>query len=132
MSGHLEKRRRAALLAALTCLYALFLLFAGDSLQMWLAGASPGVALLFWLVRLAPLAIFLPGLHRHSPRTAAWLSFVILMYFVHAVTTAFVAEYRFYGIAYSLLCMAVFGALVRYINLARKCGMTLEAGGHGR
>ena len=73
-----------------------------------------------------PLLIFLPGLRRNTLRSYAWLSFVVLMYFTHAVVTAFVPGELFYGLIYSTLCVGLFCALLMYIRMAKKhLGLTL-------
>lgn len=122
----LPARVRRAALASLGAYYALLLLLTAFTVRDWLAGAPVAAAVFLLLLRTGPLLIFARGLHQRRPRTAAWLSFVILMYFVHAVTTAFVAETRVWGLVYSLLCMAQFTALVVFINLGRKSGLSLQ------
>lgn len=95
-------------------------LFTVDGIMTWLAGAPPVVALVLWLVRVLPLLIFLPGLLSQSPRVAAWLCFAILLYFIHAVTTAFIPGEAVYGTIYSLLCSAVFVSLIAWIRVMRR------------
>lgn len=102
-------------------------LFTVDSLMTLLAGAPGLVVLTLWLIRTVPLLIFLPGLKRKTPRAAAWLCFVILLYFTHAVTVAFVPGELLYGVVYALICTALFSALIAWIRLMRKHhGMTLQ------
>lgn len=102
-------------------------LFTVDSLMTLLAGAPGLVVLTLWLIRTVPLLIFLPGLKRKTPRTAAWLCFVVLLYFTHAVTVAFVPGELLYGVIYALICTALFSALIAWIRLMRKHhGMTLQ------
>jgi len=95
-------------------------LFTVDGVLTWIRGAPVAVAVVLWAVRVIPLAIFLPGLRRQSPRVAAWLCFAILLYFIHAVTIAFLDGEMLYGILYSLLCAALFTALVTWIRVMRK------------
>lgn len=99
---------------------ALLGLFTVDGVVTWMRGAPVSVAVILWAVRMIPLGIFLPGLRRQSPRVAAWLSFAILLYFIHAVTIAFVDGERLYGTLYALLCAALFTALVVWIRVMRK------------
>lgn len=99
---------------------AILLLFTVDGVMTWMRGAPVTVAFVLWALRVIPLAIFLPGLRQRSPRVAAWLSFAILLYFIHAVTTAFVPGEAVYGTLYALLCMAVFTSVVLWIREMRK------------
>ncbi len=70
--------RRAAL-ASLT------LLILAQALDAWVRGAPLGI----YLLRILPLAIFLPGLIRDQVRTYIWLCFVILLYFLTVVLRLF-------------------------------------------
>lgn len=99
---------------------AILLLFTVDGVMTWMRGAPVSVAFVLWALRIIPLTIFLPGLRRRSPRVAAWLSFAILLYFIHAVTTAFVPGEALYGTIYALLCAAVFTSVVVWIRVMRK------------
>lgn len=102
-------------------------LFTGDALITLLSGAPLAVVIFLWLFRVLPLIIFLPGLRRGNLRTHAWLCFVILLYFTHAVITAFVPGSMLYGIVSSILCTVLFTALVVYIRLAREhLGQTMN------
>jgi uncharacterized membrane protein len=114
-------------MAAMASYFGLIGLFTGDALVSLFQGAPWYVALILWLVRVAPLFIFLPGLRRNHLRTYAWLSFAIMLYFMHAVNVAFIPADRLYGLLYCLLCVSVFCTLVLYIRAARKhLGMTLQ------
>lgn len=95
-------------------------LFTADAILTLFRGAPFWVAVILWLFRMLPLLIFLPGLRTRALRTYAWLSFVVLLYFTHAVVTAFVPGELFYGTIYSLLCVALFSALIIHIRLVRK------------
>lgn len=72
-----------------------------------------------WLLQTLPLLIFLPGLLRTRPRNFAWLSFVILLYFMHAVLLAFDPERRWLGVIEALLCISLFTLLVIFIRQYR-------------
>lgn len=112
--------------AVLAFYFGLLGLFTADAILTLFRGAPLGVAVFLWLFRLLPLLIFLPGLRRNTLRTYAWLSFVVLMYFTHAVVTAFVPGELFYGLIYSFLCVGLFCALLVYIRMAKKhLGLTL-------
>lgn len=112
--------------AVLVFYFGMLGLFTADAILTLFRGAPLGVAIFLWLFRLLPLLIFLPGLRKNTLRTYAWLSFVVLMYFTHAVVTAFVPGELFYGLVYSVLCVGLFCALLMYIRMAKKhLGMTL-------
>lgn len=75
--------------------------------------------IVLWLIKSVPLLIFLPGLRARKLRTYAWLSFVVLLYFIQGVQTAFTVEARVYGIVVTLLLSGFFCALVVYIRSYR-------------
>jgi uncharacterized membrane protein len=113
--------------AVMATYFGLIGLFTGDALVTLFSGAPLTVVIFLWLFRVLPLLIFLPGLRSGNLRVHAWLCFVVLLYFIHAVTTAFVPGSMLYGIVSSLLCTALFVALVVYIRMARKhLGQTLN------
>lgn len=115
-----------ARLAVMISYFGLLGLFTGDALVTLLKSAPLAVVLVLWLFRVVPLLIFLPGLRQSNLRTHAWLSFAILMYFMHAVVTSFVPGELFYGVLYASLCAAVFISVIFYIRVARKyLGMKL-------
>jgi uncharacterized membrane protein len=112
--------------AVLAFYFGILGLFTADAILTLSRGAPLGVAIFLWLFRLLPFLIFLPGLRRNNLRTYAWLSFVVLMFFTHAVVTAFVPGELFYGLIYSFLCVGLFCALLMYIRMAKKhLGMVL-------
>jgi len=98
---------------------ALLGLFSVDAIAMLAAGAPLTVALVLWLLRALPLLLFIPALRRQSPRGAAWMCFVLLLYFTHAVVTAFIPGELLYGLVYTTLCVVMFGALVAWIRMLR-------------
>lgn len=82
-----------------------------------LATRSLNLATLFiWLIQSLPLLLFLPGLHANRLRTYGWVSFLVLLYFIHAVLVAFDPARRGLGIVEILLCCALFVALIIYIR----------------
>ncbi|GAB5498856.1 MAG: DUF2069 domain-containing protein [Pseudohongiellaceae bacterium] len=97
--------------------YALLVYFALNSVLSLpeLSLAMPVI----WLLQTLPLLIFLPGLLRTRPRSFAWLSFVILLYFMHAVLLAFEPERRWLGVLEALLCTSLFTLLVIFIRQYR-------------
>ena len=48
-----------------------------------------GMPWIFWLVKLVPLLMFLPGMLRDSLRSFIWLCFVSLLYFIALVERVF-------------------------------------------
>jgi len=72
-----------------------------------------------WLLQILPLLIFLPGMLSGRARSHAWLSFVILLYFVHGVLLAFSAERRWLGITEVILCSLLFIGLIVHIRRYR-------------
>lgn len=97
--------------------YALLVYFA---LYTVLSLPEPSLAMpVIWLLQTGPLLIFLPGLLRQRPRIYAWLSFVILLYFMHAVLLAFDPARRWLGILEALLCTSMFILLVVFIRRYR-------------
>ena len=72
--------------------------------------------MVIFLIQTVPLLIFLPGLRRRHLRTHAWLSFVVLLYFIHAVLIAFNPASRWLGIVEVLLSVGLFTTLVLYIR----------------
>lgn len=119
---------KQARMAAMVSYFGIMGLFTGDALVTLFQGAPLGVVIFLWLFRILPLLIFLPGLRKDNLRAHAWLCFVILLYFFHAVVTAFVPGELFYGVIYSVLCTAVFVSSVTYIRVARKyLGLNLQS-----
>jgi uncharacterized membrane protein len=100
----------------LTLYYALLVYFAVNSVAA--LGASIAVPVV-WLLQTVPLLIFLPGLRRGNARSYAWLSFVILLYFIHGVLLAFDAQRRVLGFIEVLLCVALFVYLILFIRAYR-------------
>ena len=75
--------------------------------------------LVIWLIQTAPLLIFLPGLHRSRMRSYAWLSFVVLMYFIHGVLAAFTPGKLIVGLFETAFCCLLFVALILFIRANR-------------
>ncbi|MGB4246362.1 MAG: DUF2069 domain-containing protein [Pseudohongiellaceae bacterium] len=110
----IEQSRNAVI--AIYCV--LLLTYTLHSVWQIPGGNIPAIVFL-WLLKVVPLLIFMPGLRKRHLRTHAWLSFVVLLYFIVGVQTAFVAETRIYGIAITLLLSGLFCALVVYIRAFR-------------
>lgn len=110
----IERSHRAVVI----CYSALLLTFTLYGLWQMPEGNVTAIVVL-WLIKSLPLLIFVPGLRARKLRTYAWLSFVVLLYFVQAVQTAFTEDARFYGIVVSVLLSLLFCALVVYIRTFR-------------
>jgi len=106
--------------ATLISYFGLFGLFTGKMIVNMFSGMPVAVAIFFWLFAALPLSIFIPGLRKNNLRSYAWLCFLILMYFMHAVEQAFIPGNLFYGLTYCLMCTAVFSSAIAYIRLAKK------------
>lgn len=80
-----------------------FALMVALSLSTWVwiqEGRQPSITI--WVIRVAPLLIFVRGVLREDLRTLAWLCFVVLLYFVMAVTES----------------MSPFALWINYVELA--------------
>jgi uncharacterized membrane protein len=101
----------------LLCIYSLIGLFLANSLTMTTQVSITTVIL--WVIQSFPLLIFLPALHKTHSRAYAWLSFVVLLYFVHGVLTAFTPQRFWFGVIESLLCTILFTVLILFIRQYR-------------
>lgn len=104
-------------LAVLVACYGLLLTFLVGSIAAigQLSLATPVI----WLIQTVPLLIFMPGLHRGRPRSYAWVSFVVLLYFMHGVLAAFDPARRLLGIIEIFLCVFLFVAVIVFIRKYR-------------
>lgn len=104
--------------AVVMCYSALLIIF--TLFGLWqIPGGNVTAIVVLWLIKSLPLLIFVPGLRARKLRTYAWLSFVVLLYFIQAVQTAFTEDARVYGVALSILLALLFCALVVYIRAFR-------------
>src|SRR5690606_9447922 len=110
----IEQSRRAVMMTY----FSLLIVFTAYSLWQLPGSNLPSITFL-WLLRSVPLLIFLPGLLKRHLRTFAWLSFVVLLYFVQSVQTAFTEDGRLYGIVVTGLLCVLFTAVVVYIRAYR-------------
>ena len=95
----------------------LVLLFLRTGLSLSMVSAA---GLLAWGIQAAPLAALLPGLHGARPRAYAWLGFVIQLYFIHGVVSAFNSARLGWGLAQTLLSAAIFFGLIAFIRRYRR------------
>lgn len=105
---------RKSLLAAY---YGLLLYFVVSAALVF--GDLRAASVVIWLIQVTPLLIFARGLHRGVLRTYGWLSFVVLLYFMHGVLIAFEPQRFWLGLAEVLLCSLIFVLLILYIRQYR-------------
>jgi uncharacterized membrane protein len=72
-----------------------------------------------WLLQILPLLIFARGLHQGRLRSYAWMSFVVLLYFIQGVLTAYDAERMWLGLLSVFFCVFLFLFLILYIRQYR-------------
>ncbi len=94
--------------------YGLILALLYNSLAMTTAAGV--TTLVLWLLQSLPLLPFAPGLHRSRVRYHAWLSFVVLMYFIHAVLSAFTPGKLAPGLVEIFFCILLFVSLILFIR----------------
>lgn len=75
---------------------------------------------IIWLIQSIPLLIFMPGIHRQRLRSYAWMSFVVLLYFMHGVLVAFTPGRLVFGLIEVSLCTLLFLFLILYIRQFRE------------
>jgi len=105
---------RKSILAAY---YALLLYFVVSALLVF--GDLRIASFAIWIIQVTPLLIFARGLHRAQLRTYGWLSFVILLYFMHGVLIAFEPQRFWLGLIEVLICIAIFVLLILFIRKYR-------------
>ena len=105
-------------LGVLSFYYSLIVFFA-ISTPLMLGGISLGnIAISF--IQVFPLLLFARGLQTTRARTYGWMSFVVLLYFIHGVLVAFRAEQLIQGLIEVGLCTGLFVALVLFIRSYRE------------
>lgn len=117
-SGHESAAMQRWRMLVLISFYGLILNFAVigatafDSLRL--------SSLFIALVPSLPLLAFAPMLHSNHLRGYAWLSFLILLYFIFAVQLSFAPASRIAGLVQVTLTSALFTGLMFYIRTARR------------
>lgn len=61
-----------------------------------------------WLFKVLPLLLFIPGLIKRSHKSAAWLSYMSMLYFILAVLLAFTPGASGWGWGLVLVSLIVF------------------------
>ena len=72
-----------------------------------------------WGVFILPQLIFISGIQNGNPRSYAWVSFVMLLYFTHAVIVSFTPGRLLFGLVEALLSVIIFCGLIVYIRQYR-------------
>ena len=63
---------------------------------------------LYWALRALPLLLFIPGLLKKSHKAASWLAYVIMLYFVFAITVLFTQGSEIWGWLLIAMTLTVF------------------------
>tara|TARA_B110000914_G_scaffold59945_1_gene52051 strand:+ start:449 stop:865 length:417 start_codon:yes stop_codon:yes gene_type:complete len=105
---------RKSLLAAYYALLAYFLVSAA-----MVFGEFRPASLVIWIIQITPLLIFARGLHYANLRTYGWVSFVILLYFMHGVLIAFQPGQFWLGLVEASLSTVIFVLLILFIRQYR-------------
>ena len=74
-------------------------------------------SLVVWLVQAIGLLWFLPGLRRGNASSAAWLGYVLMLYFVFAVLSAFAPGLK--GQLAMIECVLITGVFVLTIRFVK-------------
>ncbi|WP_111641271.1 DUF2069 domain-containing protein [Marinimicrobium alkaliphilum] len=107
MTPTVSRKRRIAQAITTAC-YGLLLF----SFVIWNL-TFPGGSFKLWVVQTLPLAVILPGLIRDHYRVYSWLCFIILVYFIWAVTNVMSPVVHVYGYIVLVLSVIVFvGAMM--------------------
>lgn len=77
-------------------------------------GTSIAAPIILWLFKCLPLLIFIPGLIKGSHKTASWLSYVTMIYFVLAILLMFTAGSDIWGKLMPLTTLILFTAAMLY------------------
>lgn len=102
------------------CWYGLLMLILWMAVQAVVtapAGMSMLAQLVFWLAHSLALLLFLPGIRAGRARSAVWLGFVLLFYFVLAVLGAFAPGLA--GIMASVEAVLIAGLFILAIRFVK-------------
>lgn len=93
------------------------------ALLLWMAAEvaftelSLLASLVVWLVQAIGLLWFLPGLRRGNASSAAWLGYVLMLYFIFAVLSAFAPGLK--GQLAMIECLLIVGVFVLTIRFVK-------------
>ena len=77
-------------------------------------GTSIAAPIVLWLFKCLPLLLFIPGLISGSHKTASWLSYVSMIYFVLAILLMFTAGADIWGTLMPISTLVLFTATMLY------------------
>ena len=77
-------------------------------------GTSIAAPIVLWLFKCLPLLIFIPGLINGSHKTASWLSYVTMIYFVLGILLMFTAGANIWGTLMPSTTLVLFTAAMLY------------------
>ncbi len=75
---------------------------------------SIGIPLFIWAVLSLPLFIFIPGLISGSHKSASWLSYVTMIYFIGSILVFFTPRGEFWGGLMVLFTLVLFVTTMLY------------------
>jgi uncharacterized membrane protein len=113
MANNYQQLSHYARFCLLLSYSALLLLFAVNTLVVPSCNRSPNIVI--FLLHLLPLLVFLPSLLKQNVRAHAWMTFVLLGYFMMSVSTAFACK-SILLTTEVLLIAALFIAAMLYIR----------------
>ena len=103
--------------STLAAYYALLFYFVVSAVMVF--GEFRPASLVIWIIQVTPLLIFARGLHYANLRTYGWVSFAILLYFMHGVLIAFEPGRFWLGFVEATLCTVIFVLLILFIRQYR-------------
>ncbi len=105
MDSPFTRRMDWAAWFSMVCYFGLLLSFLFKTVLAPMGGRDPNYTML--AIHILPLLLFLPGILRRNQRTYAWLSFLLLLYFVLTVEGLFSP----FASNYHWLALALLGGL---------------------
>lgn len=101
-------------------LWSLIALLVWMAVEVAFAQLSLLASLLVWFVQAVGLLWFVPGLRRGNASSAAWLGYVLMLYFVFAVLSAFAPGIKGQlALIECLLITGVFILTIRFVKAKR-------------
>ncbi len=88
-------------------------------------GTSVAAPIVLWLFKCLPLLIFIPGLISGSHKTASWLSYVTMIYFVMAILLMFTTGADIWGTLMPLTTLILFISTMLYTRWKKEEEKTL-------
>ena len=88
-------------------------------------GTSVAAPIVLWLFKCLPLLIFIPGLISGSHKTASWLSYVTMIYFVMAILLMFTTGADIWGTLMPLTTLILFISTMLYTRWKKEKEKTL-------